>query len=214
MIELSQTVQFLSRNVFRVATGAGRPQWMPSNERLTSTSTAPVPPVGRLWMARYEISQVWWRRSNATGASLARSYAPAGWVNGVTPGRNPCTKWLPASIEVAQPMSAPPPSTIRPTWKADTHVAPNENVSGSTSDRCWLAALVNGSSLILTTFVLAAYAGIVAPNANAAAAVSTASHHRRGRRPGAAGINLPLLFATDVPTSGSRSHPRPIPPAG
>jgi hypothetical protein len=42
----------------------------------------------------------------------------------------------------AQPMLADPPPGTRPSWKADTIVLPATKVSGSTSVRCWLGALV------------------------------------------------------------------------
>jgi len=39
-------------------------------------------------------------------------------------------------------MLADPPPKTRPTWKAEMIVEPELKVSGSTSVRCWLAALV------------------------------------------------------------------------
>src|SRR5438874_10708689 len=65
------------------------------------------------------------------------------------PGRNPLVHVAPPLIEVAKPMSAPPPLKIRPTWNALTIVEPKAKVSGSTSVACWLVLLVKVSVLNL-----------------------------------------------------------------
>src|SRR5438034_3050646 len=67
------------------------------------------------------------------------------------PGRNPLVHVVPPSVEVAKPMSAPPPLKMRPTWNALTIVEPKANVSGSTSVACWLLALVKVSVLNLVS---------------------------------------------------------------
>src|ERR1700704_3242668 len=71
------------------------------------------------------------------------------------PGRNPLVQVVPPSVEVAKPMSAPPPVKMRPTWNALTIVEPNANVSGSTSVACWLVALVKVSVLNLVSGISA-----------------------------------------------------------
>src|SRR5208283_5327388 len=63
------------------------------------------------------------------------------------PGRYPLVQVLPPSVEVANPISAPPPLKIRATWNALTIVEPFENVLGSTSVSCWLGVSVKVSSL-------------------------------------------------------------------
>ena len=73
----------------------------------------------------------------------------------MVPGRKPLVKLVPPSMEVANPMSDAPPPKKRPTWKADTRVLPEANVSGSTSVLCWLVALLNGSLLSCKSLVLA-----------------------------------------------------------
>ena len=65
----------------------------------------------------------------------------------VIPVRKPLVNVLPPSVEVAKPISEAPPLKKRPTWKAETIVEPKAKVSGSTSVRCWLVELVNGSLL-------------------------------------------------------------------
>src|SRR6266508_5698706 len=97
------------------------------------------------------------------------------------PGRNPSLQRLPPSLEVAKPMLLAPPLKKRPTWKADTIVLPNANVSGSTSVLWTLSGLVYGSVLILTR--LAADAGRDEPRASSRAAVTVrrARTCRRGR---------------------------------
>src|SRR5207302_224917 len=67
------------------------------------------------------------------------------------PGRNPLVHVAPPLIEVAKPMSAPPPLKIRPTWNALTMVEPKAKVSGSTSVACWLVLLVKVSVLNLVS---------------------------------------------------------------
>src|ERR1700704_4540967 len=67
------------------------------------------------------------------------------------PGRNPLVQVAPPSVEVAKPMSAPPPLKMRPTWNALTIVEPKANVSGSTSVACWLLALAKVSVLNLVS---------------------------------------------------------------
>ena len=67
------------------------------------------------------------------------------------PGRNPLVHVVPPSIEVENPISAPPPLEMRPTWNALTIVEPKANVSGSTSVACWLVALVKVSVLSLVS---------------------------------------------------------------
>src|ERR1700730_17937711 len=66
-------------------------------------------------------------------------------------GRSALVHVVPASVEVAKPMSAPPPLEMRPTWNALTIVEPKANVSGSTSVACWLVALVKVSVLNLVS---------------------------------------------------------------
>ena len=74
----------------------------------------------------------------------------------MSPGRNPLVGQVaPPSVEVAKPMSEPPPSKNRPTWNAVTTVEPLENVSGSTSVACWLVVFLNGSVLIRVSATLA-----------------------------------------------------------
>src|SRR5947208_12946363 len=73
-----------------------------------------------------------------------------------------------------------PPSVNRPTWNADTTVDPNENVSGSTSVRCWLVVLLYGSLLTWTRATLAA-AG-AEPRTRATAATRQTAVDRKGRR--------------------------------
>ena len=67
------------------------------------------------------------------------------------PGRNPLVQVAPPSVEVAKPISVPPPLKMRPTWNALTIVEPKANVSGSTSVACWLLALVKVSVLNLVS---------------------------------------------------------------
>ena len=57
----------------------------------------------------------------------------------------------PMPVEVANPMSAPPPLGTRATWKALTMVEPHANVSGSTSVLCSLSELWNLSVLSFTS---------------------------------------------------------------
>src|SRR3954453_24176143 len=71
------------------------------------------------------------------------------------PGREPEVQVRPPSPERAQPTSEEPPLKKRPTWKAETTVEPYANVSGSTSVRCWLVVLVNGSLLMRLSATLA-----------------------------------------------------------
>src|SRR5580693_9628491 len=80
------------------------------------------------------------------------------------PGKKPCFQVVPASCDVAQPMSAPPPPYTRPVWNAATMVLPKEAVSGSTSVLCWLGALWNGSWLTLTRVGAAMAGATVAMN--------------------------------------------------
>jgi len=61
---------------------------------------------------------------------------PLGVENAVVPGRKPLLKLVPPLVEVANPMSDAPPPKKRPTWKADTKVLPEANVSGPTSVLC------------------------------------------------------------------------------
>src|SRR5476649_810975 len=112
--------------------------------------------------------------SNTTAGSLTASYLL--WIPCVfvMPGKNPKFQVTPPSCDVAQPMSAPPPPKTRPVWNALTMELPNANVSGSTSVRCWLAELWNGSALILTS-VGAADAEAVATNDAANAAIRAAA---------------------------------------
>ena len=77
------------------------------------------------------------------------------------PGRNPLVHVVPPSVEVAKPMSAPPPLKIRPTWNALTIVEPKANVSGSTSVACWLLALVKVSVLNLVSGISGGELGLV-----------------------------------------------------
>src|SRR5260370_28183337 len=90
---------------------------------------------------------------------------PDGVAKGVVPGRKPLVKLLPPLVEVAKPMSEAPPLKKRPTWKAETIVEPKAKESSSTSVRCWLVLLVNGSLLRWTTVTLAK-AMILDENAN------------------------------------------------
>jgi hypothetical protein len=87
----------------------------------------------------------------------------------VLDGRKPLVKFFPPLVDVAKPMLEDPPSKKRPTWKAETIVEPEDNVSGSTSVACWLVALVYGSLLIWTR--LKAKAEIVDESANTRACV-------------------------------------------
>jgi len=92
----------------------------------------------------------------------------------VSPGRKYGVAHVaPPSVERVTPMSVAPPSKKRPTWKAETIVAPLEKVSGSTSVACWLVALVNGSLLIRVSDTLAS-AGAADTRAPAASARRTA----------------------------------------
>src|SRR5216684_583309 len=95
---------------------------------------------------------------------------PAGVAKGVVPGRKPLVKLLPSLVDVAKPMSEAPPLKKRPTWKVETIVEPKAKVSGSTSVRCWLVLLVNGSLLSWTRVTLAK-ARIVDESANRSARV-------------------------------------------
>ena len=106
-------------------------------ERLVTTWLVPLER-----MPSEEMSQTPWRASKATAGSLIALYGPAGLATVVVPGRKPLVQVAPLLAERAQPMLADPPPKIRPTWKADTIVDPKLKVSGSTSVRCWLAALV------------------------------------------------------------------------
>ena len=67
---------------------------------------------------------------------------PGGLATVVVPGRKPLVQVAPLLAERAQPMLADPPPKTRPTWKAEMIVEPKLKVSGSTSVRCWLAALL------------------------------------------------------------------------
>src|SRR5712692_6129187 len=80
---------------------------------------------------------------------------PDGVAKGVVPGRKPLVKLLPPLVDVAKPMSEAPPLKNLPTWKAETRVEPEAKVSGSTSVRCWLVLLVNGSLLSWSRVTLA-----------------------------------------------------------
>src|SRR5215470_11259199 len=99
---------------------------------------------------------------------------PAGVEKGVVPGRKPLVKLLPPLVEVAKPMSEAPPLKKRPTWKAETKVLPKAKVSGSTSVRCWLVLLVNGSLLSWMRVTLAK-ARMVDESANRSARVMATS---------------------------------------
>src|SRR5438128_3852252 len=63
------------------------------------------------------------------------------------PGRVPLLQLVPLFVDVANPMSAPPPLKMRATWNPATIVVPNANAPGSTSVACWLDELVNASAL-------------------------------------------------------------------
>jgi hypothetical protein len=81
-----------------------------------------------------DTSQTLCLASYATLASLTRSKGlPAAPELKVIPGRNELLQVWPPSPERATPMSTPPPSKTRATWKAPTTVEPCANVSGSTS---------------------------------------------------------------------------------
>src|SRR5438093_13372465 len=71
-----------------------------------------------------------------------------------------------------------PPLKKRPTWNADTMVEPAANVSGSTSVRCWLVALVYGSLLIRRMGTLAK-AAMVDERENRSAKASAVPRRRR-----------------------------------
>src|SRR5579862_9483 len=137
MAEVSQVIQFLS--AFSVgATTTGLSQCTPSAERLVRTCVS-VP------MARLEINQTLCARSKATAASLTALKVPPSKT--VIPGKVPLLQLPPLFVEVANPISAPPPLKIRATWKPVTIVDPDENAPGSTSVACWLDELVNASEL-------------------------------------------------------------------
>src|SRR3954470_12304906 len=85
------------------------------------------------------------------------------------PGSRPLVQFAPLSVEIAYPIAHAPPSEIRPTWKAETIVAPFAKVSGSTSVLWFVSAdavhvvCVNGSELIGSTAARAAVARASAP---------------------------------------------------
>src|SRR5712692_8323064 len=95
---------------------------------------------------------------------------PGGVAKGVVPGRKPLVQLLPPCVDEAKPMSEAPPLKKRPTWKVETIVEPKAKVSGSTSVRCWLVLLVNGSLLSWSRVTLAK-ARIVDESANRSARV-------------------------------------------
>lgn len=116
---LSQAVQFLSRNGFDGFPGTGAATTgidqvsPPSVERFTTTSTtAGEGGSPDVWIPRDEIIQTLWRASNATVASLARSYVPP--AKTVMPGSDPWLHVEPPSVEVANPTSEAPPLKNRP----------------------------------------------------------------------------------------------------
>src|SRR5207302_11468876 len=131
---LSQTLQFLSLNCLSAVMTTGFPHVSPpSVERLARTSTG----TRAAGIPRKEIIQTLALASKATEGSLTRSYVRLAGVEWkVVSGRKPLVNVLPPSFEVAKPMSEAPPLKKRPTWKAETIVVPNANVSGSTSVRC------------------------------------------------------------------------------
>jgi hypothetical protein len=123
-----------------------------------------------------DTSQVLCRASKATLASLTRSYrapvAPPMPDVAVMPGRNVgVPQVLPPSVDLETPMSVPPPSKKRPTWKAETIVEPLAKVSGSTSVACWLVVFVNGSWLIALS---GTFADAIPGNARKTPATSSA----------------------------------------
>ena len=101
-----------------------------------------------------EIIQTPCLASYPTLVSLTAELVPPPWKV-VIPGSTPLFQVRPASVEMAYPMSAPPPPEMRATWKLAMIVDANEKLPGSTSVACWLLAFVKVSVLSLRSGVVA-----------------------------------------------------------
>ncbi len=135
---LSQVIHCLSESLVAL-TMIGAPQFIASAERLTPTRSV-AEAINR--EATIHTPCAW---SKTTEGSLAATYVPP--TATVRPGRKPFVQLAPPLVEVAKPMSDPPPLNLRPAWKAVMIVEPEANMPGSTSVACWLSELVKGSVL-------------------------------------------------------------------
>ena len=139
------------------------------------------------------------RRDQPRAAQSRRTRRP-----GRSPGRShargsPSATICPASVEVAQPIPAAPPSTRRPDWKAVTIVEPTARLSGSTCVSCCAPARRSASreSCRLTISQSAATMSI-----NSALTRSCPAPHAtlsRARSKSTAMRSYPRLAEHDVP---------------
>src|SRR5207253_5084108 len=117
-----------------IATGDVQPR-PPFVERLAMTA-APFGPGTR--RPSEAAIQTLCRASNATDASVARSYGPAGFWYRVIAGRTPLVQETALLVVVAKPIPEAPSSLNWPIWATATIVESAEYVSGSTTVLCWL----------------------------------------------------------------------------
>src|SRR6266545_7155932 len=136
------SLSYASEREARRAADTGALHASPSGERLIPSSVKSLP------RTSVEMSHVPCAASYATAGSLARGASPGGLDALVRAGRMPDRHVRPASVDVAQPIPAAPPSLKRPTWKLATAVELQPATLGSTSVWCWPGALVSVSTEI------------------------------------------------------------------